>query len=111
MLDHVTYWVVISSKVCKKRLISSVPICADFAATYLGSYIYGRWNFLALILRNLLYFISKKSFLYILGNGNPKTELSYISGNGNSKNLPIFQEVTFQTKKNKKKTSARNRTF
>ena len=50
-----------------------------------------KWNFLALILRNVLYFLKRKLF-YISGNGNPEIilyilgkELSYISGNGNPK--------------------------
>ena len=56
---------------------------------------FGKWNFLAPIFEYLLYFLifqeteTPKKFLYISGNGNPKK-------------LLIFQEVTFQSRKNKK---------
>ena len=48
------------------------------------SYIFGKWNFLALVLRNFQYFRKREP-----QNGNPKKCL-------------IFQEVTFQAGKNKK---------
>ena len=80
-------------------------------------------NFLTLILRNFLYFLKRKLFLY-LGKGNPeKTSYNfskegfsyisgkgnseknpYISGNGNSKKLLIFQEVTSRAQKIKNPT-------
>ena len=77
-------------------------------------------NFLALILRNFLYFLKRKLFLFFRKRNflkfqdteTPKkififqeTELFYISGNGTflyfRKRL-IFQEVTFQAQKMKK---------
>ena len=94
------------------------------------SYISGKWNFLALILKNFSYFLKRTLFLYFRKTETPKkslifsqkkavlifpetetlkiflmfleTELSYISGNGNPKKLLIFQEVNFQARKNKK---------
>ena len=45
------------------------------------SYIFGKWNFLALVLRNFQYFRKRKP-----QNGNPKKRL-------------IFQEVTFKAAK------------
>ena len=56
----------------------------------------GKWNFLTLRSKKILYFrkprknvyiFSKESFSYILRNGNPK-KISYILGCGNPKKLP-----------------------
>ena len=94
------------------------------------SYISGKWNFLALILKNFSYFLKRTLFLYFRKTETPKkslifsqkravlifpeteslkkllmfqeTELSYISGKGNPKKRLIFQEVNFQARKNKK---------
>ena len=48
------------------------------------------------------YIFSKESCFYIPGNRDPE-KIHCVSGNGNSKKLPIFQEVTFQARKMKKK--------
>ena len=55
--------------------------------------------------RKLLIFSQKKAFLIFAETETvfQETELSYISGNGNPKKLLIFQEVTFQARKIKKK--------
>ena len=67
----------------------------------------GKWNFLALILRNISYFHTQKNFSYILGNGKAEPNI-YISGNGiflyfrkrKTKKLLIFQErELFELKK------------
>ena len=73
------------------------------------SYTPGKWNFLTLILKKFLYF-SKETYLYMSGNRNPP-KISYFSWNGTflyfRKRKPwkflIFQEVTFQAWKRKKK--------
>ena len=41
---------------------------------------FAKWNFLALIVGNFLYFL-KESFSHISGNRNPE-KISYILGNG-----------------------------
>ena len=86
---------------------------------------------MAILLRNFLYFLKRKVFLYFgkwnflifqktetpkkflifqetelfhkSENGNPE-KISYISGNGNPEKLLIFQEVTFWARKIKKKS-------
>ena len=86
---------------------------------------------MAILLRNFLYFLKRKLFLYFgkwnflifqktetpkkflifqetelfhkSENGNPE-KISYISGNGNPEKLLIFQEVTFWARKIKKKS-------
>ena len=90
---------------------------------------------MALLLRNFLYFLKKKIFLYFgkwnflifqkretpkkflifqetelfhkSENGNPG-KISYISGNGNPEKLLIFQEVTFRARKIKKNPPWKN---
>ena len=54
-------------------------------------------------IKNFLYFLKRKIFLYFK-NGDPK-KIPYISGNGAFlyfRELLLFQEVTFQTRKMKK---------
>ena len=86
---------------------------------------------MAILLRNFLYFLKRKLFLYFgkwnflifqktetpkkflifqetelfhkSENGNPE-KISYISGNRNPEKLLIFQEVTFWARKIKKKS-------
>ena len=54
-------------------------------------------------IRKIPYILSKESFSYTSGNGNPKQmELSYTSGNKIFKKLLMFQEVIFGTRKIKK---------
>ena len=69
-----------------------------------------KWNFVALIFKNFLYFLKKETFLIFREMETPKnflifqkTELSYISRNGNPQKLLIFQEVTFRAQKIQKK--------
>ena len=66
------------------------------------SFASGKWNFLTLILKNFLYFLERKLFLYFAKRKPRKNP--YISGNGNPKKLRIFQEVIFLARKIKKLT-------
>ena len=67
------------------------------------SYIFEKWNFLAWILSNILYFLKKKSFSYISGNGTflyfrkwkPWKNSSYFR----KRNCLVFQEVTVWAQK------------
>ena len=73
------------------------------------SYIPGKCNFLTLILRNFLYFLKRKLFLY-LGKGNPektsynfsKEGFSYISGKGNSEKTSYISRSNFPSSKDQK---------
>ena len=59
--------------------------------SYISLY-FGKWNFLALILKNFLYFLKRNLFLYF---GKRKLrKIPYISGNGNPEKFLIFQQVT-----------------
>ena len=100
---------------------SNIKKCLIFQETEtLKNYLYFRkWNFLALILGNFLYFLKRKLSLYfgkwkfyILGNGNPekisnifsKESFFCISGNGNSKKTQISGS-NFPCLKNEKKNT------
>ena len=67
-----------------------------------SSYIFRKWNFLALILGSFQYFFL--SFFYIFS----KESFSYISGIGNGKKLFVFQEVFFLAQKVIQKNSLKN---
>ena len=57
-------------------------------------------------IKNFFFILSKESFSYISGNGNPE-KIPYISGNGNFlyfRKLLIIHEVTFPARKMKKPT-------
>ena len=61
------------------------------------SYIPEKWNFLTLILKNFLYFLKRKLFLYFRKWKPPKFSyiflkkcFSYISGSGNLKKIPYI---------------------
>ena len=80
---------------------------------------FGKWNFQALILKSKLFFL-KKSFSYILGNGNPEKKIfmfqkmetlknPYISSlNKLNKNIETFYPPPSPKKKKKEKV---NKTF
>ena len=56
------------------------------------SYIAGKWNFLALVLNNLLCFVKRKLFSYFRKQKLRKI-FFYISENGKPKKVFIFQET------------------
>ena len=66
------------------------------------SCIFGKWDFLALMLRNILYFLKKKLSLYFRKRKHRNGTFSYFR-NKNPKKLFIFQEVTFLAQKTGKK--------
>ena len=67
------------------------------------SYTLGKWNFLALILRNFLYFLKR--------NGNPEKNFFYFK-KGNPKKLFIFQEIElFELEKWKKKKHSEKNSY
>ena len=61
---------------------------------------FGKWNFLALILKDFLYFLKRK-LCYISENGNSE-KIPYILGNGTFFYFRKLQEVTFRARKMKK---------
>ena len=61
------------------------------------SYIFKKWNFLALILKIFLYFLKRKLFLYF-----GKMKLLKFFLYFRKRNFLIFQEVTFHAQKMKK---------
>ena len=68
--------------------------------------------YFTLILKNFLYFLKRKLFLY-LGKWTPgqkflmfqETDISYTSGNGNPKKTSCISQVTFCAQKMKKNTA------
>ena len=84
-----------------------------------NSLYFRKWNFLALILKKIVYFLKRKPFLYFQkwntahftpsskNKRNAPDKISYISGNGNLEakaleKLLIFQGVTCKARKTNK---------